>query len=75
MVIVIPRTAAIKMANFKYTYTILPDGRNGLKGISLALVCQLRAISKNRFVHNIGSLSKEDSESIDALPWDMLGLR
>src|SRR3990167_709054 len=59
-IVVIPLTTNIEALRFPYTHIISPNGSNGLKGKSIALIFQIRAIDKKRVIRKIGKLNKKE---------------
>lgn len=74
MRIVVPLTTSQRAAAFPHTHLVMPDGGNGLRDESYALVFQVVSLDENRFADRWGRLSADDMESIKGLLQDMIGL-
>lgn len=74
MRIVVPLTTNPRAASFPHTHMVMPDGGNGLREESYALVFQVVSLDENRFTGRWGKLSDDDMESIKGLLQDMIGL-
>jgi mRNA interferase MazF len=57
-----------------YTIVNLPQGIGGLQKESFALCHQIRTISLNRIIKNIGKLPEKEFKKIQAVLIDTLGL-
>lgn len=64
VVLVIPLTTARAAQRFAGTTSIHPTPENGLRGESVALVFQLRAIDRRRLQERIGAV---DAEALNAI--------
>jgi mRNA interferase MazF len=64
VVLVVPFTSQLAAARFTGTFTVQPDGVNGLSTQSVALVFQLGAQDKRNFLHRIGEI---DTPTMDAI--------
>ena len=64
MIVVIPLTSAISAKRFPATLPIQPNGQNGLRVTSIALVFQVRSLDKRRFLRRIGCLDQNDMDQI-----------
>lgn len=73
MVLIVPLTGALNAARFPCTLVIQPDPRNGLLRPSVALVFQMRALDKRRFLRRIGELDAATLSQIWALLDNLLG--
>ncbi|MFX0141447.1 MAG: type II toxin-antitoxin system PemK/MazF family toxin [Candidatus Hodarchaeota archaeon] len=68
MATIIPLSSKIQaLKDFPHTYIINPDNSNGLTNQSIALIYQIRSLSKQRFIRNRGRLSKADHDRIQIL--------
>lgn len=65
MLMVVPLTSNQTASRYPNTISINPTAENGLTQPSIALVFQLRSISKNRFKRHLGSLSLQDLNYIN----------
>jgi len=74
LVIVVPLTSNPATARFSHTLPIFPDKQNGLDVESVALVFQLTALDRERFVHRIVTLDGPQRIAIQALIRDLMGL-
>ncbi len=72
-VLVIPLTSALNATRFPATLTIQPTPRNGLTRPSVALIFQLRALDKRRFLRRIGELDEETLAQIWAILDELFG--
>ena len=59
VVLVVPLTTTRAAVRFAGTTLIRPAAENGLRQVSVALVCQLRAIDRRRIQERIGNVSAE----------------
>jgi mRNA interferase MazF len=73
MVLIVPLTGALHAARFPGTLVIQPDPRNGLLRPSVALVFQMRALDKHRFLRRMGELDAATLSQIWALLDNLLG--
>ncbi|MFA6332472.1 MAG: type II toxin-antitoxin system PemK/MazF family toxin [Methanoregula sp.] len=74
LVLVVPLTSSMSSARFSYTYLLTPDQHNGLEVESIALVFQITALDRERFVRRIGTLDGQQRLAILALIRDLMGL-
>ena len=74
LVLAVPLTSNPATARFSHTYLISPDPQNGLDVESIALVFQLTALDRERFVHRIWMLDGQKQVAIMALIRDLMGL-
>ncbi|MGB7787560.1 type II toxin-antitoxin system PemK/MazF family toxin [Methanoregula sp.] len=74
MTLVVPLTTTLGTARFSHTCLISPGPHNGLDVDSIALVFQIVALDRNRFLHRIGAVSEGQRQAIIALIRDLLGL-
>ena len=64
MVLAVPLTSQVGSLRFPATVKINPSPLNGLSLLSVALVLQVRATYRRRFVQNLGLLTAEDTDKI-----------
>ncbi len=74
MTVVIPFTTNLQALRFPNTLEIQPSQKNGLEHPSIALVFQLRAIDRQRFVRKIGEVDAANLQKIDVQVRKLLGL-
>jgi mRNA interferase MazF len=74
LVIAVPLTSNPATARFSHTLPIFPDAHNGLDTESIALVFQITALDRERFVHRIGTLDGQQRVAVQALIRDLMGL-
>ena len=68
MATIIPLTSKIQaLKDFPSTYIVNPNKTNGLTKHSIAMVYQIRSLSKQRFIHKRGSLIKKNYDAIKTL--------
>lgn len=72
LVIVVPITKNMKMAQAPYTTVIQPNSGNGLSVPSVALVLQIRTLDKSHLLKKLGTLGATDLSAIDAQLRSML---
>lgn len=61
MATIIPLTSHIQaLKDFPYTHIINPNTSNGLTTQSIAMIYQIRSLSKQRFLRNRGRIGKID---------------
>ncbi|PKA09995.1 type II toxin-antitoxin system PemK/MazF family toxin [Leptospira harrisiae] len=65
MLMVIPITSNLTATRYPNTIELIPSTENGLTKPSIALIFQLRSISKNRFKKHLGKLSLQDLNYIN----------
>jgi len=65
--IVVPCTSNVQALRFPFTIEIKPTNRNGLNGISVALVFHMRAVDKKRMVRKIGDLDNSVFKELDVM--------
>lgn len=71
MLLVIPLTSNLNLAQFSFTELIEQTPENGLSKDSIALVFQLSSQDESRLKRKIGNISKEKQEAIDKLILEM----
>jgi len=68
MATIIPLTSNIQaLKEFPYTHIINPNNKNGLTKQSIAMVYQIRSLSKQRFIRNRGRVIKNNYEMIQTI--------
>lgn len=67
VVIAIPCTANLQTLRFPFTLRIDPSKKNGLDAPTIALLLQLRALDRRRFVKKIGILEQNVISRINRL--------
>jgi len=68
MATIIPLTSNIQaLKDFPSTYIVNPNKTNGLTKQSIAMVYQIRSLSKQRFIRKRGSLKKKNFDAIKTL--------
>lgn len=67
-------TSQIKALRFSHTVRIQPSGRNGLTKESVALVYQLTAVDRTRFVRRRGELEAASMAELESTIRSLLGL-
>jgi len=72
--IAVPLTSNPATARFSHTYLISPDSHNGLDTESIALVFQITALDRERFVSRIGMLDGQQRIAVQALIRDLMGM-
>lgn len=72
MAIVIPLTSNVERDSFPHTHLVESSSGNGLDSESVALIFQITAISKDRFIEKLGVLDAEDVHAIGAVMKDLL---
>ena len=72
MLIVAPVTSNLKASRFHFTVKIEPSPENGLTYPSIIMIFQMRAIDKTRMVKQLGRLSQDELNRVDAEIWKML---
>lgn len=65
MVILIPFTGVLDAERFSFTTKIEKDNINGLDGDSIALIFQMKAVSKSRFRYKRGKISESKYKQIE----------
>jgi mRNA interferase MazF len=73
MVLMVPLTGALSAGRFDGTLVIQPDDQNGLTMPSVALVFQMRALDKARFLQRMGTLDAATLDQIFATLDKLLG--
>ncbi len=73
--IVVPLTSNLLTLRFPFTLSIKPSSLNGLQEESVALIFQIRALDKRRFLKRIGKLESNALKSIDETIIKMLQLK
>lgn len=71
--IVVPLTDAIK-SHTEWLIAIAPSMENGLAKMSVADCFQIKSISEERFIRNIGKLSSKELDSVKLALLKVLGL-
>ncbi|NVM37249.1 MAG: type II toxin-antitoxin system PemK/MazF family toxin [Candidatus Lokiarchaeota archaeon] len=75
LVTIIPLSSNIKaLKDFPHTYIINPTSSNGLTRQSIAMIYQIRSLSKQRFIRNRGRVSRTDYDRIQILLKDYFQL-
>lgn len=64
---VIPCTANLHALRFPFTLRIDPSKKNGVDAPTIALLFQLRAVDRQRFVRKIGVLEQETIKKVNRL--------
>jgi len=64
LVVVIPLTSQVAALRFPGSFTIEPSADNGLTAPSVAMVFQIRALDRSRFLRQIGKIHAEAVENI-----------
>ena len=72
IITVIPLTSNLAAARFSFTVLIEPNLKNVLTKDSVALVFQIVSLDASCFKYKIGTITKEQQDSIDQLILDML---
>ena len=68
MATIIPLTSnVIVLKDFPYTYILNPNNSNGLTKKSIALIYQIRSLSKQRFVSKRGRIIRSNYENIQEI--------
>ena len=65
MVLLIPFTGTLNSGRFPYTTKIEKNNANGLDNDSIALVFQMKAVSKSRFIYKRGRISSSKYDNIE----------
>ncbi len=75
MATIIPLTSHIEaLKRFPYTYIMNPNTSNGLTLKAIAMIYQVRSLSKQRFLRNRGRVGKTDYDKIQTLIKDYFQL-
>jgi len=74
LVAVVPFTTNLRTIRFSHTVSVPPAPYNGLDRESVALVFQIVALDRERFIHRIGNLDEQELQVIAALVKDLLNL-
>ncbi|MFA5294980.1 MAG: type II toxin-antitoxin system PemK/MazF family toxin [Methanoregulaceae archaeon] len=74
LVVVVPFTTNLRTIRFSHTVSVSPSPHNGLDRESVALVFQIVALDRERFIHRIGNLDEQELQVIAALVKDVLNL-
>lgn len=74
LVLVVPLTSQLASLRFPATLRLDPSAENGLDVPSVAMVFQLRALDRARFVRRIGRVSRSELRRIEAEVRRMAGL-
>ena len=74
LIVVVPFTTTISTIRFSHTFSVTPAPHNGLDRESVALVFQIVALDRDRFIHRIGNLEEQQLQAIAALVKDLLNL-
>lgn len=65
MATIVPLTSNVQaLKDFPYTFIINPNNMNGLTKQAIALIYQIRSLSKQRFINKRGRILKDNSEKI-----------
>ena len=64
MVLIIPLTSSLSISRLPYAQIIRRNNVNNLSDDSIALIFQIRSISKSRLKHHIGRLTNENYNKI-----------
>jgi mRNA interferase MazF len=64
----------LTLKDFPFTYIIEPSTSNGLNSQSIALIYQIRTLSKQRFSRNRGRINRHDYERIQSILKDYFQL-
>ena len=68
MATILPLSSNIQaLKDFPHTYIINPNSSNGLTRQSIAMIYQIRSLSKQRFLRNRGRVSRTDYNRIQIL--------
>jgi len=68
MATIIPLTSNIQaLKDFPYTHIINPNNANGLTKQTIAMVYQIRSLSKQRFIHKRGRVIRNNYVTIKTL--------
>jgi len=68
MATIMPLTSnVIVLKDFPYTYILNPNNSNGLTKKSIALIYQIRSLSKQRFVSKRGRIIRSNYENIQEI--------
>ena len=73
-VMVVPVTSKLNALRFPHNFRVDPSPQNGLSSASVLMVCQLRAIDKNRLGNNIGCLEQHHLQQLETEIRGLLGL-
>ncbi len=65
IVLLIPFTGTLNSGRFPYTTKVEKNNGNGLDNDSIALVFQMKAVSKSRFKYKRGKLSSRKYDEIE----------
>lgn len=74
MIVAVPMTTNTDRAILSHTLVLEPTKENGLSEDSVVLVFHIRALDKTRLKRKIGEITKEETDMLDALTADLLGL-
>jgi mRNA interferase MazF len=74
LVVVVPFTTTLSTARFSHTFPLHPAPGNGLDRESIAMVFQIVALDRERFIHKMGSVEEDQWQAITALARDLLHL-
>jgi mRNA interferase MazF len=74
LIVVIPFTTTLSTVRFSHTYSIPPTSHNGLSGESVALVFQIVALDRKRFIHKLGNITEQQWQAIASLVKDLLNV-
>ena len=74
MVLIIPFTGELAAERFPYSAKIERNNTNGLGSDSIALVFQMKSVSKSRFKNKIGKLSSNKYDEIEIYIKDIFGI-
>lgn len=73
--IIIPLTSHLQALRFPHTLEVKPSKGNGLSGISVALVFQIRAIDERRLKKKIGEVERTFLQEMLMMVKRLLGLQ
>ena len=73
LVLVVPLTSQISASRFPATVRLEPTPENGLTAVSIAMVFQIRALDRSRFVRRLGTVGDETVASLLAALDALLG--
>ena len=74
LIIIIPLTSILAAERFSYTLRINKSKLNNLERDSIALVFQMQAVDKIRFISRIGNLEQTYLDKVDLIIKEMLSL-
>ena len=74
VVIVIPCTANLQTLRFPFTLRLDPSKKNGVDAPTIALLLQIRALDRRRFIKKVGVLERNALIKINRLLKTFLGV-